>query len=39
MANNDRLLARVASICMASGPGPWPEADAAGNVVWVTDPA
>jgi hypothetical protein len=37
LAENDRMLERVASIRMASGPGPWPVADAAGNVIRVTD--
>lgn len=37
MADNDRLLERVASISMASGSGPWPVADDVGKVTWVGD--
>ena len=37
LADNERLLERVASIRMTTGPGPWPVADADGNVSWVSD--
>jgi len=38
LAENARLVERVASIRMATGPDPWPVADGVGKVTWVSDP-
>jgi len=36
LAANARIRERAAAAKMAPGVGPWPVADEAGNVVWVT---